>query len=351
MLEKLQPHTVKLYELNKKNYHIRQVPAKELIVGSRFDLWAKLFYAYHRKTDPELAKSVYLSHILAFNPDGKEPGREDKTSADDFLDVFDALLNYFEKHDFDSTISLVPVSSEGVILDGSHRTSALAYYNKSVTIVQFEDVQPVCIFDYQYFLKRGLPVTVADQIVESSPRFSDELFVACLWPKMGTDKEKAFALQLIENQFDVLYVKKRKMSLKGLSRFMYEIYKHQDWVGDDNNDYAGAKTKATLCFSSNAMVHFVVFKAKDLEKVLLLKSKVREHYHLEKHALHITDNSEETQQILNLILGKKKEQFGNSEARLAEKIEEWQFRFKNIYWLNFKVKVAAFLNKFKRQIS
>lgn len=348
MLEKLQTHTVKLYELNEKKYRIRQLPAKELIVGSRFDLWAKLFYAHHRKINSNLAKSVYLSHIMAFNPDGKEPGREDKTNADDFLNVFDALLDYFENHDFDNSISLIPVSSDGVILDGSHRTAALAYYNKLVTVVQFEEVHPVCHFDYQYFLKRGFPISIADLVVESSTLFSDELYVACLWPKMGTEKEKAFALQLIDNQFDVLYVKKRKMSLRGLSRFMYEIYKHQDWVGDANNDYAGAKTKATLCFSSNAIVHFVVFKAKNLEKVLLLKSSVREHYHLEKHALHITDNSEETQQILNLILGDGKELFGNAEARLAEKIAEWRFRFTNIYWLNFKIMIAAFLNKIKR---
>lgn len=34
----LQPHTVKLYNLECKEYEVQDVPARSLLVGSRFDL-------------------------------------------------------------------------------------------------------------------------------------------------------------------------------------------------------------------------------------------------------------------------------------------------------------------------
>lgn len=43
----LQPHTVKLYNLECKEYEVQDVPARSLLVGSRFDLFAKLYYIRH----------------------------------------------------------------------------------------------------------------------------------------------------------------------------------------------------------------------------------------------------------------------------------------------------------------
>ena len=65
----------------------------QLLVGSRFDLFAKLYYIRHRQTDNVMAREVTTNTFKAFNPDLKEPGREDKNGYDDFIDAFDALID------------------------------------------------------------------------------------------------------------------------------------------------------------------------------------------------------------------------------------------------------------------
>ena len=144
----LQPHTVTLYHLKEKSYSVENVKARTLLSPLRFDLYGKLYYAKHRHDDPTQARRVYIEHIKAFNPDGREPGRDDKTSFEDFISTFDSLLDYFKDNEFDENKSIVPVSSNGIILDGAHRLAALAYYDKEITIARFVDVVPVCQFDY-----------------------------------------------------------------------------------------------------------------------------------------------------------------------------------------------------------
>ena len=152
----LQEHTIRLYDLENHSYAIQKVKARSLLSVHRFDLFAKLYYAHYRKEEPELAKEVYLKHIKAFNPDGREPGRSDKVSFDDFVIVYDELLDHFSNHEFDTSKSIVPVSSDGMILDGAHRVAALAYYDKDITIAKFEGVIPVCQFNLIFCIFHAL---------------------------------------------------------------------------------------------------------------------------------------------------------------------------------------------------
>lgn len=345
MINLLQKHTVDLYQLESKNFVRKTISARELLVLSRFDLFAKLFYIKYRSAQPELARNIYIEHILVFNPDGKEPGREDKNGAEDFIRVFDQLIDYFEHNEFDSSISIIPVSQDGIALDGSHRIAALAYFDKKIEILQFNDVYPVCNFDYQYFLKRGLSIATADSIVYNTLAFNSSLFVACLWPKLGGLENRKWALEQFQNGFEVFYVKNVKMTLNGLGLFMYEIYKHQDWVGSIENNYLGARSKAMNCYSRNGIIQFILFSAPDLEAVMAMKDKIREYYQFDKHALHITDNVLETKELSDFVLTQKLNQFTNSNTRLSDQIEEWKQRFKNVFLLNLKVKIAKVLSK------
>lgn len=345
MIALLQKHTVDLYQLESKAFERKTIAARDLLVMSRFDLFAKLFYIKYRKKQPELAKKVYIEHILVFNPDGKEPGRDDKNGVEDFIRVFDQLIDYFEHNEFDPTISLIPVSKDGVALDGSHRIAALAYFDKKIEILQYDEVKSVCKFDYQYFTKRGLTVATADAIVFQTLEFNSKLFVTCLWPKLGSLENRKWALEQFQNEFEVFYVKNKKLTLNGLGLFMYEIYKHQDWVGNAANNYQGARSKAMSCYSGNGIVQFVLFSAQNLEVVMELKDKIRKHYQLDKHALHITDNAIETRELLELVLTQKVDLFTSSNTRFSDCVSEWKQRFNNVFLLNLKVKIAKVLSK------
>lgn len=347
MTHLLQKHTVDLYDLENESRQKEAVSARTLLSAARFDLFAKLFYIRHREINPKLAKKIYEDHILAFNPDGKEPGRMDKNGTHDFVETFDHLIGTFQKEEFDPQISLIPVDKNNIPLDGSHRIAALAYFDRKVSVLRFPEVQSKAIFDYSYFLRRGLSIESADQIAGEILNYIPNLHIACLWPKMGNAKNKEFAFNYLKKHFSVYYSKTMRMSLEGLSRFIYESYKHQDWVGGEDNDYRGARSKAANCYAANAQVQFVLFEAADLEEVLKAKDAIREHYRLDKHALHITDDLNETQDIIDLIFTEQSRQFQNSSFALRDRVQEFKNLVKNVYWLNFKVGIAKVLKKIK----
>ena len=342
----LQQHTIQLYSLDEKEYNLHCMNARELLHPNRFDLFAKLFYIDNKKSNPDIAKKVYLDHIKAFNPDGKEPGREDKNNFNDFLSVFDQLISCFEKEEFDDTISIIPISEEGVILDGAHRVAALAYYNKNVTVAQFKSVHPVCSFDYQYFLNRGLSWGIADIIARELLVWRNDVYVACLWPKMGGKKEKKNAINVISEKNAICYEKAFNVKYESLVKFIYFVYQSQPWVGNESNQFEGARDKALNCYDKNKSLDIVFFIAEDLTKVIELKEKIRSLYQLDKHSIHISDNFSETKDIASYTLyenGLNHWLFSDSYHGLLSKCtkeiaEQW-FIFKKVKWISFKTKI------------
>ena len=347
MLGLLQEHTVKIYDLKTQRFTRGKMKARSLLAANRFDFYAKLFYIRNRTHNPALAQKVYIEHILAFNPDGKEPGREDKNGVDDFLQVFDELIDHFEKNEFDASVSIVPLDKNNNPLDGSHRVAALAYFDKEIDVLKFPEVEAKAAFDYRYFLKRGLSIQCADEIARETIVYTPNLHIACLWPKMGKVREKQFAINYIQKEFDEFYSKSITMPLTGLSRLIYESYKHQDWVGDASNNFAGARSKALSCYASHGNVHFILFQAEDLDRVISVKEAIRAHYQLDKHALHITDDDQETKEMMQLVFTEQAKQFQDTSSQVKDKAKEYITIFKNVYWLNFKVKIASILTKLK----
>lgn len=346
----LQEHTVNIYGLKTKHFTIYKVPARSLLNASRFDLYAKLFYISNRAEDPELARGVYINHILAFNPDGKEPGRTDKCGVEDFINFFDRLIDYFKDNEFDETISLVPVGSGNVILDGAHRVAALAYYNKEISIIQFHDVTPKCSFDYNYFLKRGMSWRIADIVALESLNWMNNVYVACLWPRITTE-EKRRVKTVIMDTYHIIYSRSFPISLKSLSKFVTYVYRNQDWIGNEENGYWGAYNKALLCYGPSKTVQFIFFEGSNLSEILLMKEKIRGIFPYNKHSLHISDALEETKEIGKLILLEKGLSLWLASNRegsllhLKEQIREKKELFCNVTLINWKVRVYRFLKR------
>ncbi len=343
ILERLQPHTVGIYDLASRNCNVRRVRARSLLTPERFDLFAKLYYIETRDSGQvELAREVYEKHILAFNPDRREPGREDKNSVRDFIDAFDSLIERFRIEDFDENISLVPVGENGCILDGSHRVAALAYYDKDVVIAEFQGVVPKCPFDYRYFLDRGLPWPVADTIAQVMVGWTENVFVACLWPRMGGERNKRKALAFLEEHHTVIYEKRISVTLDSLTRFISRIYESQSWVSNPLN----VKAKATECFGCSREVHYVFFQSDRQDSVLADKIALRDTFRKGKSSLHISDTDEETLSVSKLILtadGLSLWYESSTTTSLRARLREGIYYFKKVRWINFKVFVSRVL--------
>ena len=190
ILDRLQAHTVKIYGLEDKTCTVEKVPARSLLSSLKFDVFAKLYYIEHKEEDPEGALKLYLEHIKVFNPDGKEPGRDDKTTFDSFVKTFDALIEDMRTRGFNENLSIVPLDKDGLFLDGAHRVAAAAFFDKEVTVARFPDVKRKCEFDYNYFLSRGLHRSTADTIMQEMLRWKDNIYVACLWPRLSSKQKE-----------------------------------------------------------------------------------------------------------------------------------------------------------------
>ena len=345
----LQQHTVNIYQLRNHDCEIRRVEARSLLKPQRFDLFAKLYYIKNFSTRNEEALRVYSEHIKAFNPDEREPGRNDKNGIQNFVSVFDSLINLFKNADFDERISIVPVDKNGVILDGAHRVAALAYYNKTVTIAQYNDVVAKCDFDYEFFKGRGLAWSVCDTIAHEMIRWCDNLLVACLWPRIGNEKVKNIAIKQISSNDKVAYTKKINVNLKSLINFVNEIYHSQSWT---NNPEAVLDKAIRIYGNGGNHVRFVFFENEEpLEKLIDEKDQWRVGFGYAKDSLHVTDNSAETQQIADLVLTKDglTEWLNNNPVRqFSELVEERCLFFKKVTWVGLKSKLWKLLhfNKF-----
>lgn len=340
MFDRLQRHTVEIYNLRNKEYEILRVKARDLIRVDRFDLFAKLYYARCRQTDYASACNVYDEHIRAFNPDLKEPGRDDKNSVEDFRKTFDSLLDNFSKYEFDESQSLVPISENGTILDGAHRVVALAYHNKEVVCVKFQDVIPKAVFNYDYFMSRGLSWSVCDVMAMEMINWIPNIHIACLWPKMVN---KSFAIDRLRDEFVVGYQVNQRVSMKSMMELTRKVYSGQPWVTDN----ASVESKAMSCFDFNGTITFVAFSADTLEHVLSIKESIRRKYRLDKHALHITDTVEEARDLSHLILtedGLRTWQMDYGiKFKLLSAIEERWMYFKKVQLINIKVAIARII--------
>ena len=255
----LQPHTVKIYNLENKNCKVEKVNARSLLNPLRFDLYAKLFFIRLMSDNFSLANKVYVDHIKVFNPDLKEPGRDDKKDIQDFLRVFVELIKHFKDNEFDESQSIIPVGNGDVILDGAHRVAALAYFNRQVTIARYEGVKPKATFDYQYFINHGLSYKTADLIAQELLRWHDHIKIACLWPRIGGNSEKDSVEGIFRDSFPVFYSRELTVNLTAIKKIVLKLYGHQDWTGSAENGYLGATDKAFKCYAPNHKIRFVFF--------------------------------------------------------------------------------------------
>lgn len=348
-LNLLQPHTVNLYNLGQKDYEVLDVPARSLLTGLRFDLFAKLYYIRNRKGNNAIAREVYKQHIKVFNPELKEPGREDKNGYDDFIDTFDALIDDLGMNGFNPEKSLVPVDEDGVILDGAHRLCALASADRQVRIVRFDGVKSKGRFDFEYFLKRGLSRTIADVIAHEMVLWLPNMYIACLWPCMGSAEVKKQTLNVVNRRYPLCYTKNIHTNMSSLVDFIVKVYGTQPWIGNEANGYIGARDKALHCFASNRQIAFALFQADSLDDITVLKDKIRRHFQKGKHSIHITDNADESKEIVKIIfdsdeLGKWNKLRYGFMVRMYETINEKLFYLKNVTLINWKTTIVQMLN-------
>ena len=282
-------------DLNLDNYQVKTIPAKDLLVSTRLDIAFKLYYLDLLSKDLNLASEVYKYHIKALSLGTfSEPGNESKNSFIKYISIFDSLLSDIVQSGFDSSKTLIPISKNGSIANGSHRVACAIHLNKSVACVDIGSSDH--IYDYNFFYNRNVPRNILDTVVTKFVEYSSNIHIAVIWPTaVGKDKEIEHTIP------NIVYRKNISLNPNGAHNFLSQVYAGESWLGNVENNFKGTQRKLVECFQSFDDMRIIAFQANDLKEVLVIKEKIRNLFNVGKHSIHITDTKDEALRTARLV--------------------------------------------------
>ncbi|WP_341501653.1 hypothetical protein [Gallaecimonas sp. GXIMD4217] len=274
--------------------------------------------------DPR-ADEIYRKHIEIITEGSfKENGNPDKCSLEGFKREFLKVYKSISLSSFDPRLSLVPVGTDGGILDGAHRMACALKLGLNVEVLPI-DAQTKT-YDSEFFIKNGMPIEWCELAVKNALRYFPNVFVACVWAGHEACKE-------LEKHVDIIYSKKVKSDIRSVKNLVIEFYGQEEWIGSLNNGFSGADGKVEPCLSKDGNLYLVWFKCS--RSILDLKDTVREKFGLGKHSIHITDTAEEC--------------VGHSDFLLSEAFEHIIHRFD--FDSRFSVLALKMLKESREKIS
>jgi len=340
IISRLQPHTVRLYNIKDADISEEIVDARSLLVPARFDLFAKLYYISRLESDKQDALNVYNEHIKVFNPDLKEPGREDKNGYEDFINIFNCLIEVFRNQQFDSFLSLVPITDDNTILDGAHRVSALAYFDRKVGVARIRNIKPKASFDYHYFKKRGMSWKVMDKVALEMTKWVDGMCVICIPFKKGCYKE---LFSYIEKTYSIAY-EKNIISTSSDYKLLIEIFRRG---GVDVYDLIDINSSSLLHFGLLHTSCFLFFPFNSPTERELQIPHLRQRIGEFNIPLYLSDNPKEVKVIAEYLLDDKKRKQWRGKSLLTSVFEDWAeycYYLKHVKFLKLKVSIAKILH-------
>lgn len=290
-------------------HEMARVRAKDLLTPSRLDVMAKYIYAVHRKLggNASWGLHVYREHLRVWNQ-FVEVDASGKSSFDAYCRSFDDLLVGMARLGFDPTQGLVPVGSDGTIIDGAHRVAAALAYECFVDIVKFRYHPPR--YDYTYFSERGLDGEVLDEMALQYCRLDSRVRVAVIFPVgKGMDEQVS---SILEGSRMEVCTKSVSFTKSGRANLIRLLYKDEPWVGDGATLTPGLLQHIENRFIGFEPVKFVFMVGEDEASNRTAKERVRGLFNLGNDPIHISDTHEQTVAVAESILNANSIHFLNN---------------------------------------
>lgn len=296
-MSRLNPH---LYtHLNLKNNNpVYTVPPEAFLTPKRFDILAKslLSNCYLTGNGKNWGEELYLQHIFAFNR-GKEPDGM-KNHLKDFLISFRSIHDSLYNDGFNPDLTVLPVTNDGVILDGAHRLGVCLTLKLPVSVMPV-DHKGWGDYDHNYFMRKGLNVGSLDAMALEAVRLLPDIKIVMLFPSAGEHIPQS--LSLLASAGAIFYTKEIELNQRGAHLLMSQVYSGEKWVGSISNRFPGAAKKAELCFDGSVPMVAVLFLPNQGANLVNLKKQIRTLCHKENHSIHINDTSAETLQLARIL--------------------------------------------------
>jgi hypothetical protein len=311
ILDKLNPHAVKVLDL-KSNDIAKVVDLNPLSVinSNRIDIIAKYIFAKSlvENKNVDWAKEVYAEHLRAFN-NFHEADSSNKTSLEDYISAFDSVINSIKSKGFDPDISIVPLSQNGVAIDGGHRVAASMLFNAPIKAAFIKRNDP--IYDWNFFSKKGLDEKYLDYLTFEYIKLKNNIYVFCIWPAAKGRKEDL--LNVLKSHGKIIYEKIIKLTNKGIHNFILHTYIQHQWVGKWQDGFSGIYNKMKACFPGHdKYVSCYFIESDNIINIYNAKLMIRNLFGLANDAVHATDNYDETFFLAKIILNANSIHFINN---------------------------------------
>jgi hypothetical protein len=264
----------------------------------RFDVAAKYIYAWARTQGLDLAwaKNLYEEHIRIFNGfyecDGS--GKQGKEA---FTTAFDRTIDSIATDGFDPKNSVVPVTRDGHLIDGSHRIAACLALGQLVTAYEFD--HNGWNYDAAYFLRKGLSRASSDACIHACCKLKENLRLVLLFPSAVGKEDR---VEKILGQHGKIWYKKH-VTLRGLgpTLFMTQVYAERIGLALGIKDSPGHAASLKKCFSRPGPLRVYVFEPNTHGEASTVKEKIRALYGIDKHSVHINDTHKETIRLAGVL--------------------------------------------------
>lgn len=289
----------------------------QLLTPLRFDVPAKVLYARHRAKGVEgiFAKKVYEHHLDVWG--GFTEKSPAKNGVSDFYEAYHSVLDNMRDNGFDEDISCIPITNNGLLLNGAHRTAAAICYNKPVICEKstLDKGQVLCSADYfinkRDIVPNGMDSKIADAIALEYVNLKDDIFVASLYEHTQLFQNQINDI-LIKNNIHVVYSKQISLSETGKLNYVISAYSGEAWIRGGSNGYPGAQEQAKLNFSKGNKVNVLILECSDIKNIISAKEQIRELVGVGKPSIHITDTKQEAWNNATIALHAPTLEFINS---------------------------------------
>lgn len=293
------------YDVNQA-YDIYEVDARELLTFARFDIYANLFYLRALDTNSciKYAQDLYFARTAAITGFKiSEPGNLNKNNFADFVNAFAELFDSIKSRGFDDTKSLIPIDKSNILIDGAHRLSIAAYLGLKVKVCKLsqEFDKPLTV-PYSFFKSAGISQSFMDTMAIEFCRWHKNIHMLFIWPKAYVSPLKSKADKFLEDNVNVVYRKKIKLTYNAIRNLILQIYHNVPWMGNIEEGFKWSYRKADEEYYGDGSMEVVLIEDEQgLEHITKVKAELRSIYQIGLESIHSTDTYEEAWIAANLM--------------------------------------------------
>lgn len=280
---------------------VNQVNPQTLLSMNRLDVIAKYIYAksYLKGCADGWPLDLYREHLRVFN-NFTENDCSGKQTFEDFLSSFKQLIDSMRTQGFDDSQSLIPVDTDGVIIDGAHRLA---------TCLALELPAHTVVLDYHnrhygpnYFLAAGMDINIVETLILQHIALQESTRVAVVFPVVW--KRLEAIRSMISSEHAILHTKQLNLTERGKANFIRSLYQGEEWVASHSGYTPAVLHTVTERFQADNPVVLMFFEEPDLSIVRALKEEIRATFDLGNLPVHINDYHEEALHLAQLTLNK-----------------------------------------------